>query len=83
MSIHKFGQALLSCLISSEMFREFVMPALVEQCERLAYVMYHLDGTTALHQLDALLEIKSIRAIEWTPQAGIEGVLPVKLPVNG
>ena len=35
--------------------------------------MYHLDGTQAVCHLDALLEIESLYAIEWTPQAGIEG----------
>ena len=35
--------------------------------------MYHLDGTQAVCHLEALLEIESLDAIEWTPQAGIEG----------
>ena len=43
------------CMISAAMFREFVVPGLTEQCDRLDHVMYHLDGTQALHQLDALL----------------------------
>lgn len=61
------------CMISTDMFREFVLPGLTEQCAQLDYSMYHLDGTQALHQLDALLEIESLDAIEWTPQSGIEG----------
>ncbi len=61
------------CMISAEMFREFVVPGLAEQCARLDYSMYHLDGTQAMHHLDALLEIESLDAIEWTPQTGIEG----------
>ena len=60
------------CMISQHMFREFVVPPLAEQCAWLDYAMYHLDGTQAIHQLDALLEIESLDAIEWTPQAGIE-----------
>lgn len=63
----------LSCMINAEMFREFVVPGLTEQCDRLDHVLYHLDGTQALHQLDALLEIESLDAIEWTPQAGMPG----------
>jgi hypothetical protein len=62
-----------SCMISGEMFREFVVPALTEQCAWLDYSMYHLDGTTAVHHLDALLEIDSLDAIEWTSQAGLPG----------
>ncbi|MCG3147137.1 MAG: hypothetical protein PCFJNLEI_00574 [Verrucomicrobiae bacterium] len=63
----------LSCMISPAMFREFVVPGLTEQCERLDYTLYHLDGTQALHHLDALLEIEALAAIEWTPQAGLPG----------
>ena len=62
-----------SCMISAPMFREFVVPALTEQCAWLDYTLYHLDGTQAMHHLDALLEIEPLDAIEWTPQAGIEG----------
>ena len=60
-------------MISPAMFREFVVPALTEQCEWLDYSMYHLDGTTALQHLDAILEIEPLDAIEWTPQSGLEG----------
>lgn len=62
-----------SCMISPRMFREFVVPPLEEQCRWLDYAMYHLDGTTAVHHVQALCEIPSLRAIEWTPQAGLPG----------
>lgn len=62
-----------SCMISPEMFREFVVPPLAEQCQWLDWSMYHLDGTTAVQHLDALLEIEPLDAIEWTPQAGRPG----------
>jgi hypothetical protein len=62
-----------SCMISAKMFREFVVPPLAAQCDWLDYSLYHLDGTQAMHQLDALLEIESLDAIEWTPQAGLPG----------
>ncbi|NIA15923.1 MAG: hypothetical protein GWP08_17815 [Nitrospiraceae bacterium] len=62
-----------SAMISPEMFDQFVVPALAEQCEWLDYSMYHLDGTQAMCHLDALLGIEALDAIEWTPQAGIEG----------
>lgn len=54
-------------MFSAEMFREFVVPALTEQCDWLDYSMYHLDGSQCLDKLDALLEIDSLTAIEWTP----------------
>lgn len=60
-----------SCMIGPAMFREFVVPALDEQCRQMDFVLYHLDGTQALCHLDTLLGIESIHAIEWTPQAGL------------
>ncbi len=62
-----------SCMISREMFAEFVVPPLAEQCAWLDHSMYHLDGTQAVHHLDALLAIDALDAIEWTPQAGLPG----------
>jgi len=59
-------------MFSPDMFRQFVQPALKEQCDWLDNAMYHLDGTQCMVHLDALLEIDSLKAIEWTPQAGIE-----------
>jgi len=61
-----------AAMFSPDMFRRFVVPALTEQCEWLDYSMFHLDGTQAMCQLDALLEIEALDAIEWTPQSGIE-----------
>lgn len=55
-------------MFSPAMFREFVMPALTQQCDWLDYSLYHLDGTQCLDKLDALLEIESLTAIEWTPE---------------
>lgn len=62
-----------AAMISPDMFREFVLPPLTEQCEWLDHSMYHLDGTQCICHLDALLEIEALDAIEWTPQDGIEG----------
>ncbi|MBN1553792.1 MAG: hypothetical protein JXA11_03540 [Phycisphaerae bacterium] len=61
-----------SAMFSPAMFRRFVMPALTEQCDWLDHSLYHLDGTQAMCHLDALLEIESLGAIEWTPQTSIE-----------
>jgi hypothetical protein len=63
----------ISATISAKMFKQFVVPHLTEQCQWLDYSMYHLDGTTCLQHLDVLLEIEPLRAIEWTPQAGLAG----------
>lgn len=60
----------ISASISPRMFRRFVVPHLETQCRWLDFAMYHLDGTTCLQHLDALLEIDALKAIEYTPQAG-------------
>jgi hypothetical protein len=54
-------------MFSPAMFREFVVPALTEQCAWLDYSLFHLDGSQCLDKLDALLEIEPLTAIEWTP----------------
>ena len=61
-----------SAMFSPKMYKQFVVPALTAQCEWLDYSLYHLDGTQAMVQLDNLLAIEPLDAIEWTPQAGIE-----------
>ena len=59
-----------SCMISPKMFRDFVVPPLREQCDWLDFALYHLDGPDAIQHLDALLEIESLRAIQWQPGTG-------------
>ncbi len=59
-------------MISPEMFRKFVVPALTEQCRWLDCSVFHLDGTQCIVHLDSLLGIEELDAVEWTPQAGIE-----------
>ena len=36
--------------------------------------MYHLDGIGAIGYFDALLELDSIKAIQWQPGAGKEAI---------
>ncbi|MBM3493838.1 MAG: hypothetical protein FJX72_05885 [Armatimonadetes bacterium] len=63
----------ICCAISPVAFRRFVQPALTDQCGWLDRAMFHLDGTQALPQLDNLLSIPTLEAIEWTPQSGLPG----------
>ncbi|NQU09586.1 hypothetical protein HQ590_02250 [bacterium] len=59
-----------SCMISEEMFAEFVVPHLTRQCARLDYTLYHLDGPRAIRHLPQLVRVPGLTAIEWTPGAG-------------
>lgn len=62
-----------SVMFSEAMFERFVTPRLAELCDWLDYPLYHLDGTGAMRHLDQLLSIPSLKAIEWTPEAGMPG----------
>jgi hypothetical protein len=60
-------QSDISIMIGENDFRRFVLPYLREQCQRIPYTLYHLDGVGAIRHLDALLEIRELKAIQWTP----------------
>jgi len=55
-------------MFGPEQFAQFVVPALTEQCEWLDHSLYHLDGEECWPNLDLLLGIDALDAIEWTPK---------------
>ncbi|MGD2157674.1 MAG: hypothetical protein PVG14_00610 [Anaerolineales bacterium] len=57
----------LGAMISPEMYREFVLPYVEEECNRVDYAIFHLDGPECIRHLDALLEIDTLHAIQWSP----------------
>ena len=60
-----------SSMLSPAMFREFFIPEIVQECAWCEYGTYHLDGPQAMKShLNALLEVKEIANIEWTPGLG-------------
>ncbi len=63
-------QSDISTMISEDDYRRFVQPYLREQCQKIPYTLYHLDGVGAMHHLPALLEIEELNAIQWTPGVG-------------
>jgi hypothetical protein len=63
-------QSDISVMISEEDFRRFAIPYLHEQCRKIDYTLYHLDGVDALRHLDAILEINELNAVQWTPGVG-------------
>ncbi len=69
----KLFQALASdyiCLLSPEMARKFVIPAIDEEASFCDCSIYHLDGPDAVAHLDDLLSIPKINAIQWVPGDG-------------
>lgn len=63
-----------SAMISPDMFQQFMVPVLNAMCPRFDYCMYHWDGPGAVEHLDALLSVKDLDMIQWTPGAGAEPV---------
>ncbi|MEK6794313.1 MAG: hypothetical protein AABZ39_06030 [Spirochaetota bacterium] len=61
-----------SYMFSADMFREFCVPHLADIFDAMDYPFYHLDGIGAIVHLDALLEMKDLKAIQWQPGAGKE-----------
>jgi hypothetical protein len=60
-------------MISPDMFQEFVVPALAEQCAWLDHSLFHLDGPNCICHLQHLLDIDGLDAVQWTPGAGEPG----------
>lgn len=63
-------QSDISTMISVDDYHRFVQPFIREQCQKIDYTLYHLDGVGAMHHLPALLEIEELNAIQWTPGVG-------------
>jgi hypothetical protein len=58
------------CMVSPEISREYIIPALEEEASFLDHCVLHLDGPGALRHLDDILAIKAIDAIQWVPGDG-------------
>jgi hypothetical protein len=60
----------ISCMISNDMFEEFVVPSIKYEAGCLDSVEYHLDGPDALKHLSSLCELDCIDVIQWVEGAG-------------
>lgn len=60
----------LICMVSTPMFRDFVLPELKMELELYQNSIFHLDGPGALHHVDDLLSLKGINGIQWVYGAG-------------
>ena len=72
-------QADISCMISPEMYDEFIVPELEVNHRESGAVWYHLDGQSAFHHLPRLLSLPFVRVIQFTPEAGTPANGPVYL----
>jgi hypothetical protein len=60
----------ISCMVSADVFKKIFLPPLVETMETVDYRIYHLDGASAIHHLDALLDLPQLQAIQWVQGDG-------------
>lgn len=58
------------CMISNDMFDEFILPELLAELDYLDASVFHLDGPQALKHLDTLLKIPKLKGIQWVYGAG-------------
>jgi hypothetical protein len=66
-------QSDLSCMISSKMFDEFIMPEIEHLAGAVTNCFYHLDGPGAIRHLGRICSVPNIKCIQWVPGAGQPG----------
>lgn len=59
-----------SCMMSPEMFRRWVLPALEEEAEICGHVTYHWDGPGAIVHTPDLATSQGLGALDYVPGAG-------------
>jgi hypothetical protein len=59
-----------SCMISPEMFRRWVLPALEEEAEIVKHAYYHWDGPGALVHAEDLIASKGLHTLSYVPGTG-------------
>ncbi|MBU8901535.1 MAG: hypothetical protein KOO69_02230 [Victivallales bacterium] len=74
-------QSDVSCMISPDMFEEFIVPELEAAAATFDHVFYHLDGTDAIKHLERVMEIPNIFGIQWSPGAGTSHEIEDWLPM--
>lgn len=63
-------QSDISCMISPEMFDEFILPEMDLVGAEFKNVWYHLDGQGAFKHLPRLLSLPYMKIIQFVPEAG-------------
>jgi hypothetical protein len=75
MEIPSFGKFhILSCdfatMMSPEQFNKFALPAILKEVKHATHNVFHLDGKGVAKNLDVLLQIPEITAIQWAQGVG-------------
>jgi hypothetical protein len=75
MGIPSFGKLHIpscdfSAMISAEHFRQFCLPALIQEVKPMTHNIFHLDGSGVARHLDCILELPEVNAIQWVQGMG-------------
>lgn len=65
-------QSDFSAMLNPKWFKQFGLPFIKAQAERLEHAIYHLDGEKQITHLDELLALECLDGIQWVPGAGKE-----------
>jgi hypothetical protein len=63
----------IAAVLSPELFREFVMPAIEDEADYLDHAMFHIDGPDMLKFLDDVLAVRGIQVINLVPGVQTRG----------
>ncbi|MCF0228205.1 MAG: hypothetical protein HUJ76_00755 [Parasporobacterium sp.] len=63
-----------SAMISTDMYDEFYLPILQEECRLIPRTIYHLDGPGAVRHLDSILTVPELDGVQWINGAGAPGL---------
>jgi hypothetical protein len=59
-----------SCMVSPEMFRRWILPALEEEAAIVKHAYYHWDGPGALKHMDDICGSKGLHTLGYVPTCG-------------
>ncbi len=60
-------QSDITYMLSHDMYKDFVKDSVLTHTKNLERTIFHLDGTGELKNLDDLLTVKDLDAIQWVP----------------
>ncbi len=63
-----------SAMIGPDMYNDFYLPILKEECRMIPRTIYHLDGPGAVRHLDSILTVKELDGVQWINGAGAAGL---------
>ena len=63
-----------SAMISTDMYDDYYLPILKEECKFIPRTIYHLDGPGAVRHLDSILTVPELDGVQWINGAGAAGL---------